>query len=170
MNMHIWWGLAVAFIGIVLILDPRLLQQGSWLVLLGLFSGVLGAIGSVANRILHRYVDQQKIVFTYFLVTLFVAMICLAIEMLVGLGTFRWQDILFFFVIGSTGFGFQYCFSLALKYAPARLMTPCTYLSLVFTVIVDRLFWHHMPTPYQWVGIVAVVLGVVLIMFSEKAT
>lgn len=162
----IWWGLGVSFLGIILISSPSHVQ-GNWLILLGLISGVLGAIGSVANRVLHRYESHYRILFFYFLVTVVIASIYLAVEWSIKGVVFHPKDLLFLLLIGSTGFGFQYCFSLALKYAPARIVTPCTYFSLVFTVIADKVFWHNAPSVYQLVGIVAIVLGVLFVIRSD---
>jgi drug/metabolite transporter (DMT)-like permease len=160
---HLWWGLSIAFIGIVLVLQPMNIEI-DWRLLLGLFSGILGACGWLLNRLLHRYESQQKILFDYFCVTLGVALLCFIVRALCSNIVIQRADWFFLCGMGVTGFFFQYCFSLALRYAPARLVTPCTYFSLIFTIIIDRVYWGRNPSFWELMGIGGVVLGVVLIM------
>jgi len=168
MTPRMGWGLAIAFTGIVFVLHPTQFHFNGFLIV-GLIAGIMGAIGSVINRLLHRFESQQKILFSYFLISLIIASVCFAMKSLFSSLTFHPQSLWLLLIIGVTGFAFQYCFSLALRYAPARLMTPCTYFSLIFTVMIDRIFWGRNPSWEDIVGIIAIVIGVLCIAFSESS-
>jgi drug/metabolite transporter (DMT)-like permease len=82
------------------------------------------------------------------------------------------QGILLLCGIGVLGLIFQLFFTLSTKYAPARLISPFYYSTVIFSVILDYLIWHVSIDTYKIIGIALVLLGVclVVLLYPKEVT
>ncbi len=165
-----WWGLSLALIGIALILKPsgNFFNYGA---LFGLGSGVLGSISSVSARVLHRTESSPKILWYTFLLASLMGVVLFAISSFYVPFRPSRMDLLILGSIGIAGVLFQSLFVVAVRFSPARLVTPFIYFSLIFTVLLDFFYYKVKPDFYEVIGICLVILGVVLVvvLFPKEA-
>lgn len=159
-----WFGLGVAFLGIVLIVRPdsTLLNPGSFL---ALGSGVLGAISSVSARRLHYTESSQRIIWYYFFLVTLISTVYFAMSWFFKPITIKQEDVVLLLLLGLSGLAFQYLFVVAVRFSPARLVTPFIYFSLVFTLLLDIFYYKIIPHYTEYVGMLCVIVGVVLIVW-----
>jgi drug/metabolite transporter (DMT)-like permease len=73
----------------------------------------------------------------------------------------------FLALISLSSFLGQSLITLSLRYGPPKALAPLCYTSVVFTLIFDWLFWHHMPTWTAWMGILLVITGGIVALLLE---
>jgi len=158
---RLWWALGTGFFGILLVLDPgfEIFNPAAFLALL---SGIFVAISLVSLRLAHYSEPAYRTLFYLFL-------ICLICPGLISLFTFQtsWETIHFhdfkmLIVIGILGFLYQICMNVTSKNAPMRLISPFFYLTVIFSMVLDKLIWKtslSMPTLF---GFIFIVLGAIL--------
>lgn len=158
-------GILLGFIGIGIILQPGQ-DIFSLAALLAVFSGVFAALAIVQMRLISKTSSILQILFYYFVISAFVS----------GIFTFaQWKtptDInmwLLLFAIGIFGTLFQVFSTLSYAVAPVRLMSPLTFLNVVFGGIFDWLIWNNEPTLLTIVGALMVITGTIItIYFGHK--
>jgi drug/metabolite transporter (DMT)-like permease len=70
-----------------------------------------------------------------------------------------WKDLLGLILIGMIGGVTQFWNALALRYAPAAVVAPFTYLQMIWAIGLDFVFWTTLPS-------VSLLIGVALVMAS----
>lgn len=163
----LWPAIVLAFLGIGCILQP---EQSENIIGLGaaLLSAVLCAVGVVALKIANNEEPVTKTIFYY---TLFSSLFTGIIYVTSGVsGTFlqNTPTLWALLKIGAAAFIYQYLFSFALKYGPAKLIAPLSYLSIFFTLLLDILFWNHSITSSEVVGAVLLLLGLLLMIVIDS--
>lgn len=162
-NHRLWPGILIAFLGIIIILRPQTnhLEIG---LLLGLLGGVMGSISTIALRTSHYTEPVSRTLFYYFLFSSAISLVLLLFQR-PGFHYLLDPKLLFLLLsIGVTGFVYQLFLSLSLKYAPARLVTPFFYASVVFGIFFDHILWGEAVHLWQMLGIVLVFIGVCLLV------
>jgi len=143
------------FIGIALVLKPDM-GIFSWPSIVGLGTGVLGAIALVTVRQLTKTEDSQTIVF-YFLA------IASIISLIPALWHFRLLELgrvwLYLLGIGLGGMLYQVLITETYRYLPASKASCLVYLSVVFGGFAEWLFWGQIPDFFTIMGCVLVILG-----------
>lgn len=157
---RLWWGLGVAFLGILLILHP-LPSEFHWISFIPLMGGILSALSTVIARQL-THTDPPEIIIFYYskvscLFTLFFLLDPATYQVvftLKSLGTL--------FLLGLCFFGYQYFFTMATAHASARFISPFLYSSTLFSLIPEIFLFHYVPKLLTLVGIFFVIMGTVL--------
>lgn len=166
-----WWGILLAFLGILFIVrpGPDFFQQGAFIALL---SGLAGAISTLSLRYSHYTEPTSRTLFYYFLICSVLGALCLPIEYGSLHNAFTGQGLLLLAGIGVLGLFFQIFFTLATKYAPAKLISPFYYSSVVFSVFYDWYLWNVQVDIYKIIGFVFVFGGVclVVLLYPKEAT
>lgn len=127
--------------------------------LIPLVGAVLASIAGVAIRKLH-YTDSSDTILAYFFFTGIV--VSSIFELIPWSGreeVFNGTSLLLILMIGIFSTAFQGLYTLAARYASARLLSPFIYLSFIFTAIEDWIIWNLPLT----IGLVA---GFILILFG----
>lgn len=160
---RLWVGIGVAFMGVILIMQPETahLEVGLWLALMG---GAMGSVSTLALRFSHYTEPTSRTLFYYFVFGSAVSSIPLLWE---GMGIEWLKDprtLFFLLMVGVTGFLYQLFFALSVKYAPAKLISPFFYITVVFGMILDHIFWGAHFHFLEILGIVFVFLGVCLVV------
>jgi len=161
---RLWLAIGVGFIGIVLILKPghEIFTPVS---LIGLASGVFGALAMVSIRRLSKTEPTLRIVFYFSLVCTLVSAVPLA---------WRWQmpePHLWALLIGMGVLASlaQLLLTRAYAHAPAAQVGPFTYSTVVFAAAIGGVFWNEIPDILSFFGTALVCLaGVLTIRFAGQ--
>jgi drug/metabolite transporter (DMT)-like permease len=159
---RIWFAIALGIAGIGLILRPDrdLFNMGGFL---GLISGIATSLSWVSIRKLSYTEPALRILF-YFLT---MATIITAIPLI-----WKWQPLpnsiwLFVIFMGISFLGSLYCFALAAKRMTITLVSILFYSVIIFTVVLDWLFFHRLPSLLTVLGIILVTSGGILSLWLE---
>ncbi len=162
---NLYWGIGIGIIGIVLILHPT---HGffHYATLLALAAGIFRAISVSTARTLTKVESTRTIMFYFFsLGTIFTGLS--TVHSWHNTSNWPWALIM---GIGISSFFFQLCLIQALKFAPARLISPFGFLAVVFTALADWIIWNQIPSWLTLTGIVLVIVGSTLtVVLGKKA-
>ncbi len=154
----IWPGLIIAFLGMIFLLHP----QTHWNNLgpyFALLSGILGAVTLIVTRFSHNSEPVFRTVFYYNIFSITFSGLLYLIEGF-SLSHLLKPSIAFALLgIGSFGFLCQVFFTLAVKYAPAKLVAPLSYMTVIFGLGLDFIFWQVHITLFEFFGMVLVLIG-----------
>ncbi|HSW72526.1 MAG TPA: DMT family transporter [Chlamydiales bacterium] len=143
------------FIGIALVLKPDM-GIFSWPSIVGLGTGVLGAIALVTVRQLTKTEDSQTIVFYFLAIASIISLIPAAFHIkYLELGRV-W---LYLLGIGLGGMLYQLLITETYRYLPASKASCLLYLSVVFGGFAEWIFWRQVPDFFTIMGCVLVILG-----------
>ncbi len=153
-GLHRWLGVLIAFAGVLVVLQPtRFELHPAALAILG--SSFCWALLSLSNRRLAGIVSTGVLTFYTLPVS----------ALLAGLLTAgAWQtpvpiDWALFAVLGMCG-GLAHLFvAMAYRRAPAGVIAPFEYTTLLWTALAGYLFWNEQPGYWVWIGGFAVIVG-----------
>jgi drug/metabolite transporter (DMT)-like permease len=160
----IFWGIGIAFLGIIVILKPTTGVFETWM-LLGLLAGVTGAIATVALRFSHYTEPGDRTLFYYFLSGVIVSGLISLKNLEENWMTWDAQKVYFLLIVGVIGFVYQVLFTLAARYAPVRMISSFLYGSVVLGMVLDWWIWGTLITPWTFIGFALVVFGAFLNVF-----
>lgn len=157
----LWWAIGLSFVGILLIVQPgtAIFQPAS---LIALLSGIIGAVALVSLRSGHYTEPSWRLLFYLFAIST----VCAGLFSLFSIET-SWErltfaDIKFLILIGICGFAYQITLTMAIKFAPIRLLSPFLYLGMIFTWMFDKVIWNISFSAITLVGFFCVLAGVFL--------
>ncbi len=160
---RLWWALGIAFLGILCVLQPGkgVFQFAS---IIALLSGIMGAVSLVAMRFGHYSDPPSRILFYVFAVQ----GVCTGLVTLFTFGA-SWEslhlkDLFPLGLIGIFGFLYQISMTSAVKFASVRYLSPFLYVTVVFTMIFDKLIWDASLSWLSLLGFFLIVSGAILMM------
>ncbi len=153
-DSRLWGGIILGLVGVVLILHPGR-EVFSPAIFLGLGSGVCLGVVFITVGMLSRTESNVLILFYYFLISS-VAAAPLLMD--------RWptpdpETWLILILIGLLLAGGQFTVTWSLAKAPASVVSPLYYLSVVFTGLIDWLIWKQVPDWLSLLGAALVIGG-----------
>ena len=161
---RIWPGILLSFMGITFLIRPETGSYaiGFWIALGG---GAIGAVSVMALRFSHYSEPVCRSIFYYaFFCSLITGIICLiegrSLDFLTDPKIF-----LALLAVGITNFLCQFFFAISLKYAPAKIISPFCYISVIFSLILDLIFWEKTLHFSEILGILLVLSGLYLMVF-----
>lgn len=161
---RLWAAIVTGFVGIVLILKPGL-DLFAPASLIGVASGVFGALAMVSIRRLTHTEPTLRIVFYFSLVCTVVS----AVPLL-----WRWQTPdpglwAVLILMGALASLAQLLLTRAYSHAPAAQVGPFTYSTVVFAATIGWAFWGEIPDGLSFVGTALVCLaGILTIRFAGQ--
>lgn len=162
---NVWWAIAVGFVGITLILKPGM-DIFSPAALIGLASGALAALAVVNIRRMSETEPTTRIVFYFSIISVIVS----ALPLLWSWQTPGPQALALMAVAGIFATSGQLLLTRGYALAPAALVGPFTYSSVVFAALFGWLLWGEMPDTLNLTGAVLVCLaGIMAIRATERA-
>ncbi len=161
----IWFPLIVGFIGIIIILRPEFTEINIGL-LFALISGLTSALlVVVASKIAHE--KLSKIMFYYFLITCFI----LSPFLFTQWHSPPYMIWLYLALSGIAMILAQAFLTLGLRYASSQEAGSFLYMSVLFSGILDWIFWKTIPSTISLIGWLVVCLGGILtVILSPKKT
>jgi drug/metabolite transporter (DMT)-like permease len=160
----IWFGLAIGFVGVLLILEPGF-DFTHPAMLVALASGLAGACMMLIMRRLAKAESSDSITFHYFWMSVVLSSIPVI---------FMWETpadltIGWLVLLGILVALYQMCLSRAYRYLRATAIGAILYSTLIFSTIYDWVIWGSEPNLYTGLGIILVVGSSILtIVLARK--
>ncbi len=162
-GMHRWFGILIAFGGVLLVVRPANLDLHTavWAIF---GSAACWALLSLSNRKLAG-IEPTSVLTFYTIPVSAVLGFVLSLD--------SWQvpqhvDWMLFAVAGFSGCMAHLLVAMAYRNGPAAAIAPFEYTTLVWTAIAGYWFWRETPDPMIWVGGAAVILGGYLSLQSPR--
>lgn len=157
-----WFGLLLGLAGIAVILRPGQTGLSYWHIV-GLSSGVGLAFSMVLTRVLSQEEPEQRILFYYFLISLLFAIpFFISQYEPIPIHVVPWLLLI--------GFGMYFAFipyTRAYAYAKASVVSPTSYVAVVFAGVFDWLIWHQLPDNWSLTGAALVLIAGFVIVRQE---
>jgi drug/metabolite transporter (DMT)-like permease len=156
-------GLIIGFIGVWMILRPDFSDIHLDLVF-AFVSGLFTALLIIATR---KIADEplHRILFYYFLL-FWLALSPFVFVEGVSVAGFIWLYIL---LAAIAMIASQFCFTYSLRYAPAHLVAPFVYTSVIFAALLDWWIWKEVPGWLSALGMLVVCIGgIMTLTYSKK--
>jgi drug/metabolite transporter (DMT)-like permease len=158
-----WSAVLVGFVGVLIMLEPWTISV-HWLSLLMLAATLCYALSTVLTRLISRYDHDVATIFWFCLTA--------SIVSLVGaIPDWKWPSPAGWFwlcslgLIGGIG---QILATRALRIAPASVLAPFDYSSIVFAVLFGYLWFREDPSPAVWYGLPLVIGSGLYILHRER--
>jgi len=160
----LWWGIGLAFGGILLVLQPGI-GGFHWGSFLALSSGILSAISIVSLRFGHGSEAPTIMLFYLFAICLIASAFCTLFSFNESWMTLSWDQIKILIPIGLFGLVYQVLLTNSTRFAPVRLLSPFSYAAVIFTIIFDQIIWKTEITPSEILGVALIIVGASLMVF-----
>lgn len=164
---HVWWGLIIGFLGVACILKPG---NGVFDIaaIVGLASGLFGAIAFTTIRRLTKTEHTTKIIFYYMLLSIPIAGLALVNgwESITGVS---WGLLV---TLGLIGVIYQFLLTRAYEHAKGPQVASVLYSTVIFGAFFDWLLWQRDLDGLSILGIGTVIGGslIALGVFSKART
>ncbi len=159
---RLWWGLGLAFVGLILALNP----EGTAFELsdlLAILSGLLGAISVLSLRFAHYRESSYRLNFHFFALALLLTTPLTILTWKTSWLSLEISDLIPLLGIGVCGFIYQLSFTLAAKYAPIRYLGPFLYSSVIWGILFDLWIWKTEISAWMIYGMVLIILGNIVV-------
>jgi drug/metabolite transporter (DMT)-like permease len=160
---RVWLGVALGFLGILLVLHPSNspLNFGA---VLGLVAAILLPLALLSVRWLSATEPTERILFYYFL---------LSTLMILPFAVFAWRAPdgwawLYLLGIGVCLLLSQVLIIIAYRHASAVTLAPIIYSVIVFTALINWAVWDHVPTLLEAAGMLVVIVGGVIAVTGSR--
>ena len=163
----LWLCLIIGFLGVFFIANPTSdlgLLFDSWMVLIALLGSLFSAIALQCVRTLGSTESPLTTVTYYFLIASIATL---------PFAVLQWQhlsrrDWLMLFEIAVLLALIQYLLFVAYKYASPTFLGPFNYSVVIFSGIIQWIYWKIAPTPIAFLGIFLICLGGMLAILQQK--
>jgi drug/metabolite transporter (DMT)-like permease len=164
LDIRVWPGIACAFIGVFCLLHPESgsCNYGLWIALVG---AIVCAISVVALRSAHYSEPICRIVFYYALLSTVLSGVLCLVEASSWQSLWNAKALYGVLAVGVTGFLYQMLFALSIKYAPVKIIGPFSYVSVIFSLILDFILWDSRLLGIEVLGMCFVFMGLYLMVF-----
>lgn len=154
-----WLPLVLGFFGVALIIKPAPSQFDPWH-LVGFLSAIGLALSMVTTRMLSKNVRAKETMTIYFLISavlsLFLSVYSQA-SLLVPV-----HLVPHILVVGLTLYFAMYLYTLAYGFAPASIVSPVSYIGVVFSGLWGMLIWGYIPDLLAITGMLLIFASVLL--------
>ncbi len=152
-----WLPIVIGFVGVIFIIQPTPTHVDIWH-LIGFTSAIGLAFSMVTTRMLSKEVRSEETMTVYFavsaLLSLFVALIQNE-SLYVPLSLYVW-----IFVVAATLYAGMFLYTKAYTYAPASVVSPISYIGVVFSGVWGWLIWGHIPDIYAVLGMGCIFISI----------
>jgi len=160
-----WLPLLLGFIGVALIIKPTPSQFDPWQ-LVGFLSAIGLALSMVTTRMLSKNVRPKETMTIYFLIS---ACLSLLLSLYDGVSlTLPLHLIPHVMIVGLTLYFAMYLYTLAYGFAPASIVSPVSYIGVVFSGLWGMLIWGHVPDLFAISGMLLIFSSVLLTTYLSS--
>ena len=158
-----WAAILIGFVGVLVVAKPttNLFDTGS---IYGILFALIDAYIMINMRILTRTDPSEVAVFYFSLIS---SMVCLLILPFFWV-TPSFSDLLKLICLGIGGGIAQVCLTRAYQHAPAVIVAPMIYSSILWGTLFGFLLWQEIPTPSLLLGCSLIMIGGLAIIFREN--
>lgn len=161
--MKLYLFVLIGFVGVMLVLRPgHALFQ--WPAVLALMSGICATVAIFSTRQLSKTENNLLIMFYYFLISIILSGSVVMLHWH-GLSSYAW---ILLIAIGLVATVYQITLTRALRLAPARVVSPIMYISLIISGFLDWLIWNHIPDVLSIIGMIIVTVGAIGVILSSS--
>ena len=160
----LWVGIITGFFGIVLVTHPGdgVFELASIVLI---FVGIFNAIAILCIRTIHYTEDTVNILAYFFTIATVLSGIVLLVRFPYLKFDFSGHSVVLLILVGVATCLAQYLFTKGFRFAPARLMSPFMFTSVIFSYGFQFIFQDKFPAPLAVIGMGVIVLGIVLLVF-----
>lgn len=159
----LWMSITLGFIGVILIVKPGTSGYFNLGTIYALGSGFFMAISALAMRRLSATEPAQRTMFYYCLIAALTSFPFVHLQT----AEFTLKVWCLLISIGVLMYSIQYTLTAAFRFAKASVLAPMSYAAIVFSAILDWLFWGRIPDYYDLAGVFLVVFSGLLILLLE---
>lgn len=162
-GVHRWSAVAVGFAGMLVMMRPGsgMLQSGA---IVAIGAALAQALAMVQIRQLSRTEPPNTIVFWF---SLTCTALCGLVLPFIWVAPATWDDIGLLVLTGLTGGAAQLCLTRAYALAPAAVIAPFTYASILCAAFFGWLVWDEVPGAHTVAGVAIVVASGLYILHRE---
>ena len=160
-----WSAIAVALVGVLVVLRPTGEGMLTWAGLAVLVAAFGYAVSAITVRVLARTDPSQAITF-WLLALMALGAGALALP---GWVPLRAQDLWIVGGIGVAGAIGQYAITEAFRLAEASRVAPLEYSALVWGLLLDLTLWGVLPDAVTWIGAAIIIASGLYLIRHEKA-
>lgn len=154
-----WVPLILGFSGVAFIIHPTPTHFDPWY-LVGLLSAIGLAFSMVTTRMLSHQVSGQETMMVYFGISATLSLVlALAQGESLSLPVSTWPLVA---VVSVSLYVGMFLYTKAYSYAPASIVSPVSYVGIVFSGIWGWIFWGHVPDGYAYSGMALIFLSIVI--------
>ena len=157
-----WIPLLIGFCGVGLIIQPTPEHFNPWHII-GFLSAVGLAFSMVTTRMLSSKVSSQETMLIYFGISALLSALLAFVQgesLVLPVETWVWV-----LIVSVTLYIGMYLYTLAYTYAPASVVSPVSYVGIVFSGFWGWVIWGHVP---GWLAIAGTVLIFVSVVLSAR--
>lgn len=163
-SMKILVGIIIGFLGVAIILNPSA-NAFNWHALIALLSGVLAALAMLQIRLLTHSSSAKQILFYLFAFGAIATGVFVPFSFEIP----TYYQLFLLFLVALFGAVYQLFVTLALEYAPARIVSPIYFSCIIFSVLSDWLIWSVEPGLMELFGMVLIVIGgLITVLMAES--
>ncbi len=158
-----WSAVAVGFAGVLIMLEPWNISV-HWLSLVVLFATFCYSLSTVLTRLISRYDHDAATIFWF----------CLfgsAVSLVGAIPDWKWPppaDWFWLCSLGLIGGIAQILVTRALRLAPASVLAPFDYSSIILAVLYGYFWFKEAPSPAVWYGLPLVIGSGLYILHRER--
>lgn len=158
----VWFAIFIAFFGIVLVLNP--FQQPKHVLNIGLAFGIAGAILMTITQFVLRILRETENTFTILFYYLLVSVLMFLPPVLLDWKIPSLHVCVLLVVIGLLMSSSQFLITYAYRFASAVHLGTFVYTTIIFSALIDAVFFETQITVLVYIGIALVVLGGILVV------
>ncbi|MBJ7536828.1 DMT family transporter [Marinomonas transparens] len=154
-----WLPLIIGFVGVAFVIHPTPNHLNPWH-LVGLLSALGLAFSMVTTRMLSQQVSGRETLFVYFFISTLLSLPLVFIQggsML--LPAKAWPVVL---AVSITLYLGMYLYNKAYSYAPASIVSPVSYIGVVFSGFWGVVIWGHVPDVYAVLGMLFIFMSILI--------
>ncbi|MDN3637858.1 DMT family transporter [Simiduia curdlanivorans] len=155
-----WWPLAIGFAGVLVILRPSPANLNIWH-LVGFSAAWMMAASMITTRLLTKTESNTTVLLYYFTIALLVSA-PMAIYTATSAPLWVWLLLL---VLGLGLALALWLYTLAYRAAKPSVLSPVSYMSVVFAGAWGWLFWLELPSLWSFIGTALVVISACVILW-----
>ncbi|NVK73193.1 MAG: DMT family transporter [Oceanospirillaceae bacterium] len=154
-----WLPLIIGFVGVAFVIQPTPDHLNPWHIV-GFLSAIGLALSMVTTRMLSQQVTGQETLFVYFLVSTILSLPLMLVQgnsLVLPFAVWPWVA-----AVTMTLYVGMYLYNLAYTYAPASIVSPVSYIGVVFSGFWGWAVWGHVPDIYAVLGILFIFLSILI--------
>jgi drug/metabolite transporter (DMT)-like permease len=159
-----WVAALIGFVGVLVVVLPKLTGQGGWYNLVMLASSPVFAASFLITKALTRY-EKPGVIVLWQALTVTVLSLPMALPHWQSPGLWQWLGFVVTGVLGSLG---HYCLTRAFHTADISATQSLRFLDLVWASLLGWLVFGDLPSPSTWAGALVILLSTVWIARRES--
>lgn len=154
-----WLPLIIGFVGVALVIQPTPDHINPWH-LVGFVSAVGLALSMVTTRMLSQQVSGEETLLVYFLVSCLLSLPLVFSQgdsLFLPMSVWPWVA-----VVAVTLYIGMFLYNKAYTYAPASMVSPISYIGVVFSGFWGWVIWGHVPDQFALMGVVLIFVSILI--------